>query len=95
MPHYAIVAIDAPGKAPLRAETRPRHLDHLRAIGDAIVMAGPLLDEAGGAIGSLVIATFNDLAAARAFADADPYAQAGVFANVRVDAWRQVLPESA
>lgn len=94
MPSFAIIAIDAPGTAPLRAETRPRHLDHLRGIGERMISAGPLLDEAGVPIGSLVIATFDDLAAARAFAEADPYAQAGLFAEVRVNAWRQVLPEA-
>ena len=93
MPDFAIVAHDAPGTAPLRAATRPRHLDHLRGLGDRLVLAGPLLDEAGGAIGSLVIVRLDDLAAARAFADADPYARAGVFAEVRVAAWRRVLPE--
>ena len=92
MPDYAIIAHDAPGKAPLRAETRPRHLDHLHSIGDRLILAGPLLDEAGTPSGSIVIVWFDDLAAARVFAEADPYAQAGVFADVRVSAWRKVLP---
>ncbi len=93
MPDFAIIAHDAPGMAPRRAETRPRHLDHLHAIGDALVAAGPFLDAAGVPTGSLVIVRMEDLAAARAFADADPYAQAGIFAEVRVSAWRKVLPE--
>ena len=93
MPSFAIIAIDAPGEAPLRAEVRPRHLHHLRGIGERLISAGPLLEEGGTPVGSLVIATFDDLAAARAFAVEDPYARAGLFADVRVNAWRQVLPE--
>jgi uncharacterized protein YciI len=93
LPDFAIVARDAPGTAPLRASTRPRHLDYLRAAGAALVLAGPLLDEDGAAVGSLLIVRVDDLAAAQAFAAADPYAQAGLFAEVRIDAWRQVFPE--
>ncbi len=93
MPDFAIIAHDAAGKALLRAETLPRHLDHLRTIEDRVVAAGPLLDESGTPIGSLVIARFDDLAAAQRFAAADPYAQAGVFGDVGVSAWRQVFPD--
>lgn len=94
MASFAIIAIDAPGTAAVRAETRPRHLDHLHGVRDRIVVAGPLLGDDGMPIGSLIVGTFDDLAAAQAFADADPYARAGLFAEVRVTAWRQVLPEA-
>jgi uncharacterized protein YciI len=92
MPLFAIIAYDKPGSGALRAETRPVHLGYLREIEASIKVAGPIDDDAGQPIGSLIIAGFDDLAAARAFADADPYAKAGLFAEVRVAPWRQVLP---
>ena len=92
MPSFAIIAHDRPDAGTLRAETRPRHLEHLKAIVDRIVAAGPMDDESGKPIGSIVIAEFDDLAAARAFAAADPYAEAGLFGSVTVTAWRKVFP---
>lgn len=55
-------------------------------------MAGPLLDMAGQPIGSLLIIDFAERKDAVAFAAADPYALAGLFASVAVTAWRKVLP---
>ncbi len=92
MPTFAVIAHDRADAGNLRADTRPRHLEHLRSIEARAVAVGPILDESGKAMGSIIIAEFDDLAAARAFAAADPYAQAGLFESVTVAAWRQVLP---
>jgi uncharacterized protein YciI len=92
MPLFAIVAHDRPDAGSLRADTRPRHLPHLEAILPRIVTAGPMLSESGAPTGSIIVADFADLAAAEAFAAADPYAQAGLFASVAVTAFRQVFP---
>ncbi|HEX7111811.1 MAG TPA: YciI family protein, partial [Mizugakiibacter sp.] len=79
---------------------RPAHLERLRALRDAgrLLLAGPFpaidAEDPGpaGFSGSLIVAEFEDLAAARAWADADPYVAAGVYAEVDVRAFRQVLP---
>ena len=92
MPLFAIIAYDKPGSGGLRTATRPAHFDYLTAIESRIRAAGPIDDEPGQPIGSLIIAEFDDLAAARAFAAADPYARAGLFVEVRVAPWRQVFP---
>ncbi|WP_267117012.1 YciI family protein, partial [Xanthomonas sacchari] len=42
--------------------------------------------------GSLVVAAFDSLAEARAWAEADPYVDAGVYARVEVRPFRKVLP---
>lgn len=76
----------------LRAATRPDHLAYLEAALDQVVVAGPLLDEEGAPIGSMLLMDFPDRRAAVAFAADDPYAKAGLFASVAVTAWRQVLP---
>ncbi len=93
--HFAIINHDKPGSLDLRMSTRETHLQYLRAVGDDLLIAGPVLDEDGETpIGSVVIIEAESLDAARAFAAADPYALAGLFQTSAVMAWRQVFPES-
>lgn len=92
MPVFAIHCIDKPLQRDLRATTRPEHLAYLESMIDQIVVAGPLLDDEGAPIGSMIIMEFPDRRSAVAFAAEDPYARAGLFASVAVTAWRQVLP---
>ena len=89
---FAIVAQDRPDAGTLRADTRPAHIAYIDTLMDRIVVAGPTLDETGASNGSIIVAEFADLAAARSFAAADPYAVAGLFAHSRVAAFRKVLP---
>lgn len=78
----------------LRAATRPEHLAYLESRIANIVLAGPLLDDDGVPIGSMLLTDFPDRKSAVGFAADDPYARAGLFASVAVTAWRQVLPKS-
>ena len=97
---YAIVAIDVPDSLEQRKGARPAHLQRLQALQaqGRLKLAGPFpaidAEDPGpaGFSGSLIIADFDDLAAARAWADADPYAAAGVYASVEVRPFRQTLP---
>lgn len=95
MPHFAIHCLDKPNSADLRAETRPLHLAYIGAKEGDLVAAGPLLDEDGGPIGSLIICAFGSRAEALSFAAADPYAEAGLFSSVTVTSWRQVYPQAS
>ena len=90
---YFIIDCDdvADGLA-LRGQNRAAHLEHLDSVRQAIVTAGPKLDAAGNPCGSLLVIDFEDRAAAEAFAEADPYAQAGVFRKVVIMPYRQTLP---
>lgn len=92
MPHFAIHCIDKPDSSALRASTRESHLAHIGSIIDHVLVAGPLLDMEGKPIGSLLIIDFPERKDAVAFAAADPYALAGLFASVAVTAWRKVYP---
>jgi len=92
MPHFAIHCIDKPHALALRLANRPAHLDYLAQVADQLLLAGPLLDDEGQPIGSLLIVDFPDRKAAMAFTAADPYAQAGLFASTAVTLWRKVLP---
>jgi uncharacterized protein YciI len=97
---YAIISQDKPGSLDRRRQARPVHLARLEALkSDArLVLAGPhpAIDSAdpgdAGFTGSLVVAEFPTLEAARAWADADPYAAAGVYASVIVKPFKKVLP---
>ena len=92
MPYFAIHCIDKPDSAELRATTRPAHLAHVSAKGDAVLVAGPLLRPDGRPMGSLLIIDFDDRDAAVAFATADPYHQAGLFESRSVTNWHKVVP---
>lgn len=97
---YAIIAEDVPDSLAARRRTRPAHLarmDELLQSG-RLVIAGPHPasdspdpGEAGFS-GSLIIAEFDSLEQARAWAEADPYVSAGVFARVEVKPFLRVLP---
>ncbi len=97
---YLILGDDAADALPRRRAARPAHLEHLKALQaeGRLILAGPRprvdARDAGeaGFHGSLIVAEFADLEAARAWAAADPYAQAGVFAQVTVQPFVKVLP---
>ena len=92
MPYFAIHCIDKPDSSDLRAATRAAHLPHIAALGDALLVAGPLLKDDGRAIGTLLIAEFDDKDAAVAFAATDPYHLAGLFASRSITPWHKVFP---
>ncbi|MDO8272064.1 MAG: YciI family protein [Gammaproteobacteria bacterium] len=97
---YAIICEDVPDSLPLRVATRPAHLERLQAMTaqNRIILAGPhpAIDSndpgAAGFTGSLIVASFDSLADAQQWANDDPYVTAGVFRNVVVKPFKQVLP---
>jgi len=97
---YAIMARDYAGSLEHRLAARPAHLARLSELQNLgrLVLAGPFpaIDSndpgPAGFSGSLVVAEFDSLEAARAWADADPYVAAGVYAQVDVKPWRKVFP---
>lgn len=92
---YAIIATDIPGTLEQRLAARPAHLARLERLRDEgrLVLAGPHPAEDGdGFTGSLVVAEFDSLRDARDWAAADPYRDAGVYGEVIVKPFRQVLP---
>ena len=97
---YAIIGEDVPGSLQQRLAARPAHLDRLRTLQDEgrLIVAGPCpaIDSPdpgpAGFTGSLIVAEFASLDAAQAWADADPYVAAGVYARVTVKPFRKVFP---
>jgi uncharacterized protein YciI len=88
MPHFALHCVDKPNALDLRMATREAHIAYVREQGETIRLAGPYLDDKGDMCGSLLVIEVADLAAARAFSAADPYAKAGLFERVEVRPFR-------
>jgi uncharacterized protein YciI len=86
----ALMARDKAGALQTRLDNREAHIAYLKDTG-VVAQAGPLLDDAGEMCGSLVILDVEDMAAAQAWADNDPYAKAGLFDTVTLTAWKRVI----
>ena len=97
---YAIEGHDGPDVLSKRMEARPAHVARLTALRDQgrLLLAGPCpaidAEDPGpaGFSGSLIVAEFPSLEDARAWADADPYVDAGVYTRVDVRPFKRVLP---
>jgi len=97
---YAIFGNDVPDSLEKRKTARPAHLARLQTLQDEgrLLLAGPFpavdaVDPGpAGFSGSLIVAEFASLAAAEAWAAADPYVAAGVYAQVAVRPFRKVFP---
>lgn len=97
---YVIEGYDGADVLARRLAARADHLARLTALRDAgrLLLAGPCpaidAEDPGpaGFSGSVVIAEFESLEAARAWADSDPYIAAGVYTRVEVRPFRRVLP---
>jgi hypothetical protein len=98
--YYAIISEDVADSLAARQSARPAHLARLEALRDAgrLLLAGPHpaidAEDPGpaGFTGSLVVAAFESLETAQAWADADPYVAAGVYQRVSVKPFKWVLP---
>ena len=97
---YAIVSEDVGESLDKRKSARPAHLERLEALKSQgrLLLAGPhpAIDAAdpgeAGFTGSLVVAEFDSLEDAEAWAQADPYVAAGIYAEVKVKPFKKVLP---
>jgi hypothetical protein len=97
---YAIVGEDHPGTLSARLAARPAHVERLKALLEEgrLILAGPFpaIDSPdpgpAGFTGSLIVAEFASLDAAKTWADADPYVGAGVYASVSIKPFKKALP---
>jgi len=97
---YSIVGIDNADSLAARMAVRSEHVERLNALRDAgrLIIAGPnpAIDSedpgAAGFTGSIIIAEFDSLVAAQAWADEDPYIKSGAYAAVSVKPFKRVLP---
>lgn len=98
--YYLIYSEDVENSLEKRLSVRPQHLERLSNLQDEgrLLVAGPCpaIDSENpgdaGFTGSLIIAQFESLNAAQAWADEDPYIAAGVYHKVIVKPYKKVLP---
>ena len=85
---YALICTDKPDSLAIRKANRPEHLAYLESLGDTLVLAGTFTEPDGETMnGSLVVIEASSLEAARKIAAGDPFAKAGLFANVEIRPW--------
>lgn len=97
---YVIYSEDVENSLSLRLSVRDKHIGRLKDLQaqGKLLIAGPCPaidnEDPGGAgfTGSLIVAEFDSLTAAQAWADADPYISAGVYKKVTVKPYKKVLP---
>ncbi|MCB1851463.1 MAG: YciI family protein [Gammaproteobacteria bacterium] len=97
---YAIIGVDREDSLQARMQARPGHLERLNRLRDQgrLLLAGPFpsIDSedpgSSGFSGSLIVAEFDDLAQAKAWAGEDPYMLTGVYTKVTVKPFKKVLP---
>lgn len=89
---FMIRCVDKPDSARLRQDVRPEHIEYIQTFKDAVHAAGPLLNDADEPVGSLLLMDFADRAEAESFAAGDPYNKAGLFAEIDIKGWKQVIP---
>ncbi len=97
---YLILGADVENSLAARKSARPAHLERLQALNAAgrLKLAGPLpaidAEDPGehGFTGSVIVAEFDSLDEARAWAADDPYVMAGVYDTMLVKPYRHVLP---
>jgi len=86
----ALIARDKPGALQTRLDNRDAHVAYLKETG-VVSQAGPLLNDEGEMVGSLVILDVEDMKAAQKWANNDPYARAGLFSGVELIPWKKVI----
>ncbi len=97
---YAIIATDRGDSLEARMAARPAHLTRMEALKaqGRVILAGPhpAIDSPdpgpNGFTGSLLVIEFDSLEAAKSWASEDPYVKAGVYAQVEVKPFIQVIP---
>jgi hypothetical protein len=97
---YVIYSRDRENALAARLEARPRHLERVEKLlaEGRVYLAGPrpAIDSPdpgpAGFEGSLIVAEFESLEEARAWAESDPYVEAGVYESVEVSPFIRVFP---
>ncbi len=93
---FVIIGHDVANSSAQRLITRAEHIERLQALSreDRLVIAGPTPIEHGKSdmSGSLIIAEFDSIEAAQAWANDEPYLRDGVYSHVDIKPFIQALP---
>ena len=86
----ALMAYDKEGALELRKANRDAHVAYLKS-SDLVRQAGPFLNEKGEMCGSLIGLEVTEFQDAKKWAAEDPYANAGLFSEVKLMPWNKVI----
>lgn len=89
---FCIIGVDKPNSLDLRMATREAHLAFWGGT-DAVRVGGPFVDSDDKPNGSMIVIEADDLDAATALADQDPYIEAGLYASRDIRPWKWLLKE--
>ena len=89
---FALLCTLADGVEETRVRVRAEHLAYVQAHAEEIVLGGPLLGDDGRPEMMLILLASETREAAEAFAASEPYGRHGVFSEVRLRPWSQVIP---
>jgi hypothetical protein len=79
---YCIILQDAEGSEAARQQHHDGHIQHFKAHRKQLALSGPLKQDDGSAVGSLVVIDCDSQEAARTFIEGDPFYSAGVWKDV-------------
>ena len=93
---FAIIGHDVAGSSAQRLLSRAEHVERLQALSrdNRLIIAGPTPIEHGknAMSGSLIIADFDSMEAAQAWANDEPYLRDGIYSHVDIKPFVQALP---
>ena len=87
---YIVYQIDGPDAPEIRASTRDAHFRYLDEHEDILILGGAMLAEDGETrTGSVLIINVENLSAAEAFSENEPFRRAGLFERVEINRMRR------
>ncbi len=85
-----LLCTDKPGALQVRLDNRAAHLAYIADTG-IVDLAGPFLNDDGAMTGSMIVLNVDTMQQARDWAASDPYALAGLFAQVTLTEWKRAV----
>lgn len=92
---FAVIRHDKPGCVALRQSARPKHLEYLKGVVSSIKWGGAIMNDNGEQVGSILFVEATDQESLEALAAADPFVDAGLFANTQIVPFRTVFADGA
>lgn len=92
--HFIVTCRDKDGALDIRKANRDAHLAFAAENRATIQVGGPLLSDNGDMIGSCLICEADSKTDLEALLANDPYAKAGLFQSVSIEAWKWVIGAS-
>jgi len=91
---FHVLCTDIDSGLELRARLRPSHLRHMIKYVDYIVFGGPMLNDNGSPVGSIMVMNFDNHDNLMIFLEDEPYNASGLFKDVQISTMIQMVPQS-